>query len=169
MSSRVEAAGLVGLLAAAALLFSRALDAGANYDEGVYLASADALAGGEQLGKDVFASQPPGFYLLLRLATALPGSSVEGTRALFLVVALAGVAAAWWLGRTLAGSLAGLGAAAMLLAAPSFAGESARIAADMPSIALALIALALLAAALERSSALVGAAAGLTLSAAVSV
>src|SRR6185295_20129611 len=98
-----------GLLAAAALLFSRALDAGANYDEGVYLASADALGRGERLGADVFASQPPGFYVLLRLATALPGSTVEATRMLFLVLALVGVAAAWWLGRTLAGAMAGLG------------------------------------------------------------
>jgi 4-amino-4-deoxy-L-arabinose transferase-like glycosyltransferase len=169
VSSRLEAAGLFGLLAAAALLFSRALDAGANYDEGVYLASADALDRGERLGEDVFASQPPGFYVLLRLATALPGSSLEATRALFLVLALVGVAAAWWLGRTLAGPLAGFGAGAMLLAAPSFAGESSRIAADMPSIALALLSLALLAEALDRDSELAGAAAGLTLSAAVSV
>jgi 4-amino-4-deoxy-L-arabinose transferase-like glycosyltransferase len=169
VSGRLEAAGLFGLLAGAALLFSRTLDAGANYDEGVYLASADALAGGERLGEDVFASQPPGFYVLLRVATALPGSSVQATRLFFLVFALAGVAGAWWLGRTLAGYLAGLGAGAMLLAAPSFAVESTRIAADMPSIALALVSLALLANALERHSALAGAAAGLTLSAAVSV
>jgi 4-amino-4-deoxy-L-arabinose transferase-like glycosyltransferase len=169
VSPRIEAAGLFGVLAAAALLFSRTLDAGANYDEGVYLASADALGRGDRLGEDVFASQPPGFYLLLRLATALPGSSVAETRSLFLLLALVGVAGAWWLGRTLAGSVAGLGAGAALLAAPSFAGESTRIAADMPSIALAFVSLALLADALERRSELVGAAAGLTLSAAVSV
>ena len=169
MSRRFEAAGLFGLLAGAALLFSRTLDAGPNYDEGVYLASADALARGGQLGEDVFASQPPGFYLLLRLATVLPGGTVEATRALFLVVALVGVAAAWSLGRTLAGRLAGLAAGAVLLAAPSFAVESTRIAADMPSIALALLALALLAEALERQSVPLAAAAGLTLSAAVSV
>jgi 4-amino-4-deoxy-L-arabinose transferase-like glycosyltransferase len=88
---------------------------------------------------------------------------------LFLVLALMGVAAAWSLGRTLAGHLAGLAAGAALLAAPSFAVESTRIAADMPSIALALLALALLAEALERHSELAAAAAGLTLSAAVSV
>jgi 4-amino-4-deoxy-L-arabinose transferase-like glycosyltransferase len=169
MSRRVEAAGLLGLLAAAAVLFSRGLDAGANYDEGVYLASADALARGEPLGEEVFASQPPGFYVLLRLATALPGSTVEATRSLFLALALVGVAAAWWLGRTLVGRLAGLAAGAVLLAAPSFAVESTRIAADMPSIALALVSLALLAEALERRSELLAAAAGLTFSAAVSV
>lgn len=166
---RLEAAGLAGLLVAAGLLFLRGLDAGANYDEGVYLASADALGRGEELGKDVFASQPPGFYALLRVAVALPGDSVEATRALFVLVAILGVAAAWWLGRTLAGPLAGLGAGALLLAAPSYPSESARIAADEPSIALALVALALLAAALRQRSELLAAAAGLALAAAVSV
>jgi hypothetical protein len=167
---RLEAAGLGGLLAAAGLLFLRGLDAGANYDEGVYLASADALGRGEHLGEDVFASQPPGFYALLRLAVALPGESVEATRALFVLVAVLGVAAAWCLGRTLAGPLAGLGAGALLLAAPSYPSESARIAADAPSIALALVSLALLAAALRaRGSEPLALAAGVVLAAAVSV
>ncbi len=153
MSRRFEAAGLFGLLAGAALLFSRTLDAGPNYDEGVYLASADALARGGQLGEDVFASQPPGFYLLLRLATALPGGTVEATRALFLVVALVGVAAAWCARPDARRPpRAGSPLVLSLLAAPSFAVESTRIAADMPSIALALVALALLAEALERQS-----------------
>jgi 4-amino-4-deoxy-L-arabinose transferase-like glycosyltransferase len=167
--SRAEAAGLGGLLAAAGLLFLRGIDAGPNYDEGVYLASADALARGEALGDEVFASQPPGFYALLRLAVALPGDSVEASRALFVLVAVLGVAAAWWLGRTLAGPAAGLAAGALLLAAPAYPSESARVAADSPAIAIALVALALLAAALRRESAAFGAAAGVVLAAAVSV
>jgi hypothetical protein len=166
---RLEAAGLAGLLAAAGLLFLRGADAGANYDEGVYLASADALGRGERLGEDVFASQPPGFYALLRLAVALPGDSVEATRALFVLVAMLGVAAAWWLGRTLGGAAAGLGAGALLLAAPSYPSESARVAADMPSIVLALVSLALLASALGRGSTPLAAAAGIALASAVSV
>lgn len=169
MSRRVEALGLTGLLVAAGLLFSRGLDAGANYDEGVYLASADALDRGEELGTHVFASQPPGFYALLRLATALPGDSVAATRALFVVVALLGVAAAWSLGRTLAGPFAGLCAGSLLLAAPAYPSESARIAADSPSIALALVSLALLAAALRQRSEVLTAAAGLAFAAGVSV
>jgi 4-amino-4-deoxy-L-arabinose transferase-like glycosyltransferase len=169
MSRRAEALGLAGLLVAAGLLFARGLDAGANYDEGVYLASADALDRGEQLGTEVFASQPPGFYVLLRLATALPGGSLEATRALFLVLGLLGVAAAWSLGRTLAGNAAALAAGALLLAAPSFASESARIAADLPAVAFALVSLALLAAALRQRSDLLAAAAGLALAVGVSV
>ena len=45
-STALEAGGLLGLLLAAAALFARSLELGASYDEGVYLASAEALARG---------------------------------------------------------------------------------------------------------------------------
>ncbi|MGI9111917.1 MAG: glycosyltransferase family 39 protein [Gaiellaceae bacterium] len=154
---------------AAALLCSRGLDSGANYDEGVYLASADALGRSEHLGEDVFASQPPGFYALVRLATALPGDSVEATRVLFVAVAVLGVVAAWSLGHTLAGRLGGLGAAGVLLTAPAYAVESARVAADGPSVALALGGLALLAVGARQESLTLALAAGVVLATAVSV
>lgn len=163
------AAELGGVALAAALLCSRGLDSGANYDEGVYLASADALGRGERLGEDVFASQPPGFYALVRLATALPGESVEAPRTLFVAVAVLGIVAAWSLGRTLAGRLGGLGAAGVLLTAPAYAAESARIAADTPSVALALCGLGLLAAATRGESWPLALAAGAVLAAAISV
>jgi 4-amino-4-deoxy-L-arabinose transferase-like glycosyltransferase len=165
----LELAALVGLLAVAAALFAQALELGPNYDEGVYLASADALGRGERLGDEVFASQPPGFYLLLRLATALPGDSVDATRSFFIGLALLGVAAAWALGRILAGPVGGLAAGGTLLAAPAYAAESARIAADTPSVALALAALALLAWGARRDSVAWAAAAGAAFAAAVSV
>ena len=158
-----------GVVLAAALLCSRGLDSGANYDEGVYLASADALGRGERLGEDVFASQPPGFYALVRLAVALPGESIESTRTLFVAVAVLGVVAAWSLGRTLAGRLGGLVTAGVLLTAPAYAAESARVAADGASVALALGGLALLAAGLRRESLPLALAAGAVLAAAVSI
>jgi 4-amino-4-deoxy-L-arabinose transferase-like glycosyltransferase len=157
------------VLAAATLLYARTIDSAPNYDEGVYLASADALGRGEELGSDVFASQPPGFYLLLRLATALPGESVSATRVLFLAIAVGGIAAAWALGRALAGPAGGLGAAAALTVASAYANQSTRIAADVPSIALALAGLALLAWAVKEDSAGLAAAAGVTLAASLSV
>ena len=165
----LEAGGLLGLLLAAATLFSRSLAAGSSYDEGVYLASADALARGGTLGEDVFASQPPGFYLLLRFALLFPGDSLDAVRQVFIGVAVVGVAGAWALGRALAGPIGGLLAGAVLLTAPAFAAESARVAADTPSIALALVALALLAWALKRELAPLAVAAGATLAAAISV
>jgi hypothetical protein len=57
---------LLGVLVVAGVLFGRGLDAATNYDEGVYLASLDALTHDQALGKDVYASQPPGFYVLLQ-------------------------------------------------------------------------------------------------------
>jgi hypothetical protein len=165
----VEPLGLGVVLTAAALLFVRTIHSAPNYDEGVYLASADALGRGEELGSDVFASQPPGFYILLRLATALPGESVSSTRALFVAVAVGGIAAAWALGRALAGPAGGVGAAAALTVASAYANESARIAADVPSIALALAGLALLGWAAKRDSTALAAAGGLTLAAGISV
>ena len=73
-----EALGLAGLLAVAALVYSRGVDAAANYDEGVYLASLDALRHGQELGTDVYASQPPGFYVLLAGAVPPAGRRRRG-------------------------------------------------------------------------------------------
>jgi hypothetical protein len=165
----LELGALGGLLVVAGALFAQALELGPNYDEGVYLASTDALGRGERLGEDVFASQPPGFYLLLRLATAFPGDSVDATRLLFLACALVGVAAAWALGRILGGPIGGLAAGGTLLAAPAYAAESARIAADTPSVVLTLVALALLAWAGRKDSRGFALAAGAAFAAAVSV
>ena len=165
----LEAGGLLGLLAAAALLCSRSLALGASYDEGVYLASAEALARGETLGEDVFASQPPGFYLLLRLALLFPGDSLDEVRAVFLGLAVAGVAGAWGVGRALAGPTGGFLAGAVLLTAPAYAAESVRVAADTASIALALVGLALLAWALRRELVVLAVVAGAILAAAISV
>ena len=67
----VGALGLLAVLVFAGLLYGRSLHAAANYDEGVYLASLDALTHGQSLGDDVYASQPPGFYTLLRAASLL--------------------------------------------------------------------------------------------------
>ena len=74
-----EGLALAGLLAVAAFVYIRGVEAAANYDEGVYLASLDALRHGQELGTDVYASQPPGFYVLLQGLSLLPGDGVEGS------------------------------------------------------------------------------------------
>ena len=66
------------------------MEAAANYDEGVYLASLDALRHGQELGTDVYASQPPGFYVLLQGLSFLPGDGVEGIRVAFVLVRSSG-------------------------------------------------------------------------------
>jgi hypothetical protein len=116
----------------------------------------------------VFASQPPGFYLLLQVEEAPTGRSVPGRRSGMLVLALAGVIAAYALGRAFAGAGGGLAAAGVLATAPAYATESIRVAADTPSVALALAALALAAWARQRSIGL-AALAGAVFAAALSV
>lgn len=165
-----EVAAVAVLLGAAGVLFSRNLSTAPNYDEGVYLASMDALRHGQSLGDDVFASQPPGFYLLLQLVGAFAGHSVEAARTGFLLVALLGILGAYVLGRALAGPLAGLGSAGLIAVLPPFASEASRVDADLPSTAIALCGLALTVLALRRSAPLwLAGAAGAVLAIAVSV
>ena len=164
-----DVVALGALIAVAAFLFSLSLRDQTNYDEGVYLASLDALRHGQQLGRDVFASQPPGFYLLLRLIAVFAGRSIEGIRIGFLVVALIGVAAAYFLGREVAGRAGGVAVAALLIAAPPYSADAPHIEADPPSIAFALVALAIAARAFRRNRIWGPAAAGAVAAAAVSI
>ena len=90
-------------------------------------------------------------------------------RSVFLGLAVVGVAGAWALGRALAGPTGGFLAGAVLLTAPAYAAESVRVAADTASIALALVALALLAWALRRELVPLAVLAGAGLAAAISV
>src|SRR5581483_11725856 len=147
---RAEIVAVSALLAGEGVLFSRNLDARATYDEGVYLASLDALRHGQALGTDVFGSQPPGFYTLLRLVGLAGGSSITDLRLGFLAVALVGCLGAYLAGRLLLGVVAGVAASALVAITPSFASEAPRVSADVPSVALALAALALAVAALRR-------------------
>jgi 4-amino-4-deoxy-L-arabinose transferase-like glycosyltransferase len=166
-SRLAEIAALLVVVLAAALLYGRALHDATSYDEGVYLASVDALRHGQKLGTDVFASQPPGFYLLLRAGAVPAGRSIQFFRAEMLMLALAGVVAAYAVGRALAGRAGGIVAAAILATAPAYATESIRIAADVASMVLALVALAFAAYARQRSlwlAALAGAACAAALS-----
>jgi 4-amino-4-deoxy-L-arabinose transferase-like glycosyltransferase len=160
---------VAAILLAGGLLLARGLDTAANYDEGVYLASLDALRHGQTLGSDVFASQPPGFYLLLRLVSFVFGSSVEDVRHGFLALALVGYGAAYALGRALSGVAAATAAAGLLVIAPVVGDEGARIAADVPAISLALVSLALAAFGLRRGSAVLALLSGAAFAAAVSV
>jgi 4-amino-4-deoxy-L-arabinose transferase-like glycosyltransferase len=133
-----EGLGLAGLLAAAGFVYVRGVEAAANYDEGVYLASLDALRHGQELGTDVFASQPPGFYLLLQGLSFLPGDGVTGIRVAFVFTALLGLIAAYAVGRRLAGVWGAFGAAGLLAITAPWPVQAPRVQADTASAALAL-------------------------------
>jgi hypothetical protein len=143
-SEGVEALALAGLLAAATVLFARSLHTRTNYDEGVYLASLDALRHGQALGTQVDASQPPGFYLLLQAIALAFGNGVVDERVGFLLVALVGLVAAYSIGRKLAGTAGGLAAAGLLAVTAPYPSQAAQVEADTASVVLALAAIAVL-------------------------
>ena len=172
--TRATARWPVGVAAAVAVLaglvYLRALDSRTNYDEGVYLGSLDALRHGLRLGTDVYAVQPPGFYLLLQLVAAPFGDSLEGIRLGFILVALAGALSAYACAARLYGAAAGLAAIAFLVIGPPFPTVAITVSADVPSLALGMLALALVAAAVRDDASRVWAVAGgAVLAAAVAV
>jgi 4-amino-4-deoxy-L-arabinose transferase-like glycosyltransferase len=166
----VEVGGIVALLVAAGILLVQGFPTPADYDEGVYLASVDALRHGQELGDEIFTPQPAGFYELLYAGQAVFGATVHGGRTVIVVSALVALLAAFLLGRALVGVGGGIGAAALVLVAPPFATFASRISADLPAFALALVALVCVAyAGRKRRPEVLAGAAGVLLVAAVSV
>jgi 4-amino-4-deoxy-L-arabinose transferase-like glycosyltransferase len=145
---------------AAGLVFTRALHTRTNYDEGVYLASLGALRRGQALGADVYTSQPPIFYWVLRLVAAPFGDSVAGIRVGFALLGVVGVAAAIVLGSRVGGLWAGVVAGALLAIAPPYPTVSPTVSADVPAVVLGLCALAVLALGLRPARGRAWAAAG---------
>jgi 4-amino-4-deoxy-L-arabinose transferase-like glycosyltransferase len=134
---------------AAVLVYTRALGTRTNYDEGVYLASLDAMRRGQALGSDIYISQPPVFYWLLRVVAAPFGSSIPGIRVAFALVAVVGVAAALALGWRLYGPAAGVGAGALLAIGPPYPTVAPTVSADVPAVVLGLVSLVLVTVALR--------------------
>jgi 4-amino-4-deoxy-L-arabinose transferase-like glycosyltransferase len=158
-----------GLIAiAAGLVFTRALGTRTNYDEGVYLASLDAMRRGQELGTELYTSQPPVFYWLLRLLAAPFGSSIPDIRFAFASLAILGVAAAVMLGWRLYGPPAGATAGALLAIGIPYPTFASTVAADVPAVVLGLVALVLVTCAVSsRASRVWAAAAGGVLALAV--
>jgi 4-amino-4-deoxy-L-arabinose transferase-like glycosyltransferase len=144
ITSNWPALAAVLVAAAAALVFTRALGTRTNYDEGVYLASLDAMRRGQELGSDLYTSQPPVFYWLLRALAAPFGSSIPGIRIGFALFAVSGVGAAVVLGWRLYGPPAGVAAGALVAIGPPYPSVAPTVAADVPSVVLGLVSLALL-------------------------
>ena len=59
-----------------------------DYDEGVYAATADAVAHGGRLYHDVFLSQPPLFVLAIRAMFGVWGTSLATARSAAVVLAV---------------------------------------------------------------------------------
>lgn len=161
-----EACALVLLLFFGALLLARhAGVASAEFDEQVYLASADLLTRGFELGRDVFSSQPPLFLTALGEAHSAFGGDPHVLRILSVALTIAGAAAAWALVRSRSGAFAGLCAAVLVVVSPGVVEAAAVVSADVPCVALGT--LALLAASEARRRPAWALAAGLLLSCAL--
>lgn len=141
MRRSAELLALLGVVVADAVLLLGLRHKVADFDEGVYLLSLDALRAGESLGDEVWAPQPPAFYAVLRAAGALFGTGLENVRLGFVTLACLGVAAAWAFARIAASALAGVLAAALVAVAPPVPLFGARVLADLPSLWLAVAAL----------------------------
>ena len=169
MNRVAELVALAALVVAQALLFGRLVGTDTDFDEGVYLSSVDALEHGQRLGEDVFAPQPPGWYLLLRVVSVTGADSVRGFHVGMVVVAIATCFAAYLLGRSLAGPVGGLSASALLTIAPPFPLYAHRVLADVPPLGLSLVSFWLAVEARRRRSAVLASLGGGVVAAALTL
>src|SRR5205814_5648237 len=140
-----ELAALALIVAAHVVLLTVLLHAGTTFDEGVYLLSLDALDHGQALGREVFTSQGPGFYVLLQAIGGVFGVTVAGVRLGIVTLDAIGAVFAFLLGRRIAGPLGGLGCAAMIAIAPKLGDFGGRVFADQCAMVLVVVALWLVA------------------------
>jgi hypothetical protein len=123
-----------------------------DYDEGVYAASADAVANGGRLYRDIFLSQPPLFVLVIRAVFRLWGTSLAAARSTVVVCWLV------WLIAVLAIPLArgspwgGVLAVCLLLGRATFLKAAQTVEMEVPAEALACAAVGLAVWGLRRPS-----------------
>jgi 4-amino-4-deoxy-L-arabinose transferase-like glycosyltransferase len=126
-----------------------------EYDEGVYWQSLRAMAQGRPLYSSVFGSQPPGFLLGVYPGSVLLGQSIVAGRVTIALYAFVGILATYIIGRALGGRWVGVLAAGLLALDPRYLQEATTLQAEIPSLALSLVGVALVAgvltAALSRS------------------
>jgi 4-amino-4-deoxy-L-arabinose transferase-like glycosyltransferase len=122
-----------------------------EYDEGVYWQSLRAMAQGHPLYSSVFGSQPPGFLLGVYPGYLLFSQSIVAGRAVIAVYALAGIMAVYAIGRALGGRWVGVLAAGLLALNPRYLQEATTLQAEIPSLTLSLIGVALVAVVLKAS------------------
>lgn len=163
MRRLVEPTCLAIVLAAQLALFTRLLSTALDFDEGVYLLALDGLRSGQKLGSEIFTAQPPVFYRLLQVVAFVLGDTPEHVRLGIALLALGGTIASWYLIRSITGPAAGLLAAAFLTISQPLPLFASRIHADLPSLWLVLIALALGALAVRHNAVAAAAGAGAVL------
>jgi 4-amino-4-deoxy-L-arabinose transferase-like glycosyltransferase len=143
-SRRLDLWALAGiLLAATSVMIASLTRFSTEYDEGVYWQSLRAMAHGHPLYSSVFGSQPPGFLLGVYPGYLLLGQSIVGGRIVIALYALVGILAIYVIGRMLGGRWVGVLAAGLLALNPRYLQEATTLHAEIPSLALSLVGIAL--------------------------
>jgi 4-amino-4-deoxy-L-arabinose transferase-like glycosyltransferase len=137
----LELAALGLIIVAHIVLLARLLDTRAFFDEGVYLLSLDELRHGAALGREVFSSQVPGFYLVLQALAPFYGVSLSGIRLGIVTIDVLGVVFAYLIARRVSGPLGGLLAGALIAVSPVLPKLGGRIFADPVAMVLVLAAI----------------------------
>jgi 4-amino-4-deoxy-L-arabinose transferase-like glycosyltransferase len=114
-----------------------------EYDEGVYWQSLRAMAQGRPLYSSVFGSQPPGFLLGVYPGYLPLGQSIVAGRVAIAFYAFVGILATYSIGRALGGRWVGVLAAGLLALNPRYLQEATTLQAEIPSLALSLVGVAL--------------------------
>jgi 4-amino-4-deoxy-L-arabinose transferase-like glycosyltransferase len=136
-----ELAALAVIIAAQVVLLTVLLHTRTTFDEGVYLLSLDELRHGQALGREVFTSQGPAFYVILQAIGAVFGVTVSGVRLGIVTIDALGAVFAFLLGRRVAGPLGGLACAGMLAIAPKMGDFGGRVFADQCAMVVVVLAL----------------------------
>ena len=132
---------LAGGLALALLTWLLALRRTLSYDEGVYSQTFKLLGSGHRLVSDVFTSQPP-LWPYLGLPGWLAGG-VTGARLESVCWALVCLVAYYRVARAVSGPGPAVAATVLLGAAPAFVTNAGAIEAELPALAVAMVALEL--------------------------
>ncbi len=112
-------------------------------DEGVYWQSLRAMAAGHPLFSSVFSSQAPLFLPSVFPFYMAFGQTIAAARIGIVIYALVGVVAIYWLGSMIGGKWTGLIAAMLLVVDFHYALQARTLQADVPAVAIEILAVAL--------------------------
>lgn len=132
------------LILGVAIPLGRKIGEAYGWDEGPYLASARAMTQGHPLFSSVFSSQPPVFLEMLAAAFRVFGDSAETGAWMSWLFAVACLAIVGWIARQVAGPIASP-VAVLAMLSKIFLGQATAIEAEIPALALALLAVAMIA------------------------
>ena len=112
-----------------------------SFDEGIRSQQLLLMAAGYRPFRDIFSSQGPLLLDLLYPFYLLFGQTLAAARAGVVALSMVGLVGAWWVGRLVAGPVAGLATAALLGLSPGYLEASRLALAEVPTIAPALLAI----------------------------